>query len=118
LEFNARLTSVAIRIPIRRHQNLIICSLAHRQPSLKISYKSVQKFLRKVANRQTDKQTNDDDYISFLSEVMMVIGSKKLTMLTCCQKGNPIYKNRVFAVSAENRPVEQKPRAEVVVVVV
>ena len=48
----------------------------------------------------------------------MVIGSKKLTMLTCCQKGNPIYKNRVFAVSAENRPVEQKPRAEVVVVVV
>ena len=32
--------------------------MAHRQPSLKISYKSVQKFLRKVANGQTDKQTN------------------------------------------------------------
>jgi len=39
-----------------RHQNLIICLLAHCQPFLKISCKSVQKFLRKVANRQTDKQ--------------------------------------------------------------
>ena len=63
----ARLTSIAIRIRIRiwihigirdpdRHQNLIICSLAHRQPFLKISCKFVRKFLRKVANRQTDKQ--------------------------------------------------------------
>jgi len=42
-----------------RHQNLIICSLAHCQPSLKISCKSVRTFLRKVANRlTTDKQTN------------------------------------------------------------
>ena len=55
----ARLTSVAIRICIQirepdRHQNLTICSLAHCQPSLKISCKSVQKlFLCKVANRQT-----------------------------------------------------------------
>jgi len=32
------------------------CSLAHCQPSLKFSCKSVQKFLHKVANRQTDKQ--------------------------------------------------------------
>jgi len=39
-------------------QNVIICSLAHSQPSLKISCKSVWKFLRKVANRQTDKQTD------------------------------------------------------------
>jgi len=40
------------------HQNLTICSVAHCQPSLKILYKSVQKFLRKTANRQkqTDKQ--------------------------------------------------------------
>jgi len=38
-----------------RRQNLIICSLAHCQHSLKISCKSVRKFLRKVANRQTDK---------------------------------------------------------------
>jgi len=47
----ARLTSVAIPIRIRIvirdldcHQNLIICSLAHCQPSVKISCKSVQKF--------------------------------------------------------------------------
>jgi len=65
----ARLTSVAIWIwmwiricihiyipDLDRHQNLIICSLGHRQTSLKISCKSVLKFLCKVANRQTDKQ--------------------------------------------------------------
>ena len=32
------------------------CSVAHCQPFLKISCKSVRKFLRKVANRQTDKR--------------------------------------------------------------
>jgi len=51
----ARLTRVTIQIQIHdpdRHQNVIICSLAHFQPSLKISCKSVCKFLRKVANRQ------------------------------------------------------------------
>ena len=48
----AHLTSIAIRI---RHQYLIICSLAHWQPSLKISCRSVRTFLREVANRQTDK---------------------------------------------------------------
>ena len=59
----ARLTSVAIRIRNRirigvrirdpdRHRNLIICSLAHCQPSLKISCKSVRTFLCKFANRQ------------------------------------------------------------------
>jgi len=48
-----------------RHQNLIICSLAHCQPSLKISCKSVSKFLRKVANRHT----NNDAYITSLAEV-------------------------------------------------
>jgi len=37
---------------------LIICSLAHCQPSLKISCKSVWKFLRKVANKHTDRQTD------------------------------------------------------------
>jgi len=61
----ARLISVMLRIRIRirirvrdpdRHQNLIICSLAHWQPSLKIPCKSVWKFSCKVANRQTDKQ--------------------------------------------------------------
>jgi len=53
----AYLASVAIRIrDPDRHQNLVICSLAHWQPSLKISCKSIWKFLRKVANRQTNKQ--------------------------------------------------------------
>ena len=36
-----------------RHRNLIICSLAHCQPSLKISCKSVWKFLCKAVNKQT-----------------------------------------------------------------
>jgi len=65
----ARLTSVAIWIRIRsriririrdpdRHQNLIFCSLAHCHPSLKIPCKSVRKFLRKVADRLTERQTD------------------------------------------------------------
>jgi len=41
-----------------RHQNLIISSLAHCQLSLKISCKSIWKFLHKAANKQTDRQTN------------------------------------------------------------
>jgi len=41
-----------------RHQNLISCSLAHCQPSLKISCKSVPKFLHKVANKQTNRETD------------------------------------------------------------
>ena len=39
-----------------RHQNLIVCSLAHYQSSLKISCKSYRKILCKFANRRTDKQ--------------------------------------------------------------
>jgi len=64
-----RFTSVAIRFRILdpdHHQNLNNCSLANCQPSLKISCKSVRKFLRKVGNRQTNKQTNNDDYIILL----------------------------------------------------
>ena len=66
----ARLTSVAIRIQIQirdpdRHQNVIICSMAHCQPSLKIPCKSVKKFFCNVSNRQT----NRDDYVSSLAEV-------------------------------------------------
>jgi len=62
-----RLTSVAIRIRIQirdpdRHQNLILCSSAHCQPSLKISCKSVWQFLRKVSN--TNRQTNNDENIT------------------------------------------------------
>ena len=65
----ARLTSVAIRIRIRdpdRHQNLTVYSLAHCQPSLKISCISVRKFLRKVAKKQTDKQTNKQRQLHIL----------------------------------------------------
>jgi len=55
-----------------RHQNLTICSVAHCQPSLKISCKFVWKFLRKVANRQTNRQTNHDENITSLTEVNIV----------------------------------------------
>jgi len=55
--------------PVRdsyHRQNLVVRSLAHCQPSPKISCKSIRKFLRKVANRQTDRQTdrqtNNDDW--------------------------------------------------------
>jgi len=69
------LYGIAIRILIRdpdRHQNLIICSLAHCRLSLTISGKSVREFLSKVANRQqTDKQTNNDEKITSLAEVTM-----------------------------------------------
>ena len=44
-----------------RHQNLISCSPA-RQPSLKISPKSVWQFLHKVANKQTNRQTPTKTY--------------------------------------------------------
>jgi len=68
-------TSVTIRIcEADRHQNLIICSQAHCQSSLKISCKSVRKFLHKVANRQT----NNDDYISCLAAV-----TKRKTNMVC-----------------------------------
>ena len=55
-----------------RHQNLPICSLTNCRPSLKISCKSVRKFLSEVANRQktdnqTDKQTNNDENITSLA---------------------------------------------------
>jgi len=48
-----------------------MCSLAHCQPSMKISRKSVRKFLREVANRQTDKQINNDKNISSLAETII-----------------------------------------------
>jgi len=47
------------------HQNVRICWLAHCQPSLKISCKSIWKFLCKVANRHTD----NDENITSLVEV-------------------------------------------------
>ena len=41
-----------------RHQNLIVCSLAHCQPSLKISCKSLANFMQSCiqTNKQTHKQ--------------------------------------------------------------
>jgi len=59
-----------------RHQNLTVCSLARCQPSLKISCKSVLKFLRKVAKRQTNTQTNHDENINSLAEVNTVSALK------------------------------------------
>ena len=47
-----------------RHQNLTICSLAHCQLSLKILCKSV------CAKLLTDRQKNNDDYITSLMEVI------------------------------------------------
>ena len=72
----ASLTSVSIRIygsgsvsgsvDPYRHQNLIVCSLANCQPSLKISRKSVRTFLRKVASGQTNRQTTTEVNITEL----------------------------------------------------
>ena len=57
------------------HQNLILCSLAYCEPSVKISCKSIQTFMRKAANMQM----NNDDYITSLVEVMKQIKPKLLT---------------------------------------
>jgi len=72
----ARLTSIAMRIPIGirdpdRHQNLIICLVAHCLPCLKISCKPVRKFLRKVANRQTDSQNKQTTTINYISSLTL-----------------------------------------------
>jgi len=56
-----RLTSVVIQIhEPDRHQNVIICSLVHCQPSLKISCDLFGSFfcVKLLTDRQTDKQTN------------------------------------------------------------
>jgi len=53
-----------------RHQNLLTCSLAHCQPSPKMSCKSIRNF--SCAKLLTDRQThthNNNDYISSLAEV-------------------------------------------------
>jgi len=62
-----------------RHQNLTICSLAHCQPSLKTSYKSVPNFFcaKLLTDRQTDRQTNrqrnNDNYTSSLAAVINLV---------------------------------------------
>ena len=62
-----------------RHRNLIICSFGPCPPSLKISCTTVRKFLRKVANRQT----NNDENISFLTEVNIPSHLKCVATLPC-----------------------------------
>ena len=78
-----------------RHQNLPICSLTNCRPSLKISCKSVRKFLSEVANRQktdnqTDRQTNNDENITSLAEV----------------KRN---RKRIFLGNSERHPASRRP---------
>jgi len=71
-----RLISVTIRIRIQiririrdpdLQQNLIICSLARCQPSLKIHDNPFGSFCAKLL---TDRQTNNDNFISSLAEVI------------------------------------------------
>jgi len=56
--------------------------MAHCQPSLKISCKSVRKFLRKVANKQTYKQTDNDKNITSFTEVTVWISETVEIFLT------------------------------------
>ena len=51
------------------HGNLIICSLTQCQPSLKISCKSIWKFLHRVAN----KRTNNDDYVALMEVNIFIL---------------------------------------------
>jgi len=53
------------------------------QPSLKISCKSVRKFLHKVANRQTDRQT--DRYLDKQRRKHNFLGGGKRMLLSCTQ---------------------------------
>jgi len=48
------------------HQNLIISSLVHCRPSLKISCKSDRKFLHKIADGQTKEQTDKQQRLHIL----------------------------------------------------
>ena len=52
---NTPYTQTVIRIATKISP---FCSMAHCQPSLKISWGCVRKFLRKVANRHKDRKTN------------------------------------------------------------
>jgi len=58
-----------------RHQNLTICSPAHCQHSLKTSCKSVRNFFcaKLLTDRQTNRQRNDDNYISSLAAVFNLV---------------------------------------------
>jgi len=47
---------------------------------VKISCKSVRKFLHKVASKQINRQTNNDDYISSLAEEITRLRLSDMTM--------------------------------------
>jgi len=110
----ARLTSVTIHIQIRIrvqirhldcHQNVIICSMVRCQPFLKISRKSIWKFLRKVANKQTtDKQRqkhiflgsgNYKNWIHYSMTLYISIAFSALMLIAWWQEGHPACKNFV-----------------------
>jgi len=80
-----------------RYQNLIICSLAHCKPSLKISCKSVRTFLRKVdnrhTNRETDRQTKNKQRRLY---ILLGGGNKRNGMRSC-------YGNNRFGAGRANR---------------
>jgi len=67
----ARLTRVAIRIrDPERQQNLIICSLPIANVPWKFYANPFGSFCTKLlTGNQTNRQTNNDDYITFLTEV-------------------------------------------------
>jgi len=71
-----------------RHRNLSICSLAHSQTSVKISCKSVWKFLRKAeaANRQTESNDENRSSLAVNTSTMMIMTmnttTTTITMMT------------------------------------
>ena len=58
-------------------QNLIISSFYLFRHILKISSKSVHKFLSYLVHKQTNRQTNPGENITSLVEVIKVFSSKK-----------------------------------------
>jgi len=88
-----------------RHQNLIICSLAHCQLSLKVSCKFVWKFLRKVANKQTDGQTDNDENITSLAAVIKIVTNASAGL----QDANPTV--RLYATPPPPIPTSDCPTA-------
>ena len=64
-----------------RHRNLSICSLAHSQTSVKISCKSVWKFLRKVGNRQTENNDENRSSLAVNTSTMMIMTMNTTTTI-------------------------------------
>ena len=83
------------------HQYLIICSLAHCQSSLKFCANPFGSFRAKLlTDRQTNKQTHNDEHITSLAEVTsenqkrLVKGSCKLPKEDECKDIMDMQKNR------------------------